>query len=61
MSTATYLHHIRHFHFRQMVAAMDESICRAGFGPLRLTWRDARELWIGATCAALRDCGSRKL
>lgn len=43
---------VRHFFFREMIASHDTRICRAGAGPMILTWRDAREFWRKATNGA---------
>jgi hypothetical protein len=44
---------IRRFFFREMVASHDERICKAGKGPMVLTWAEAREFWRKATNGAL--------
>jgi hypothetical protein len=44
---------IRQFLFREMIAAHDMRVCKAGHGPMVLTWREAREFWRKATNGAL--------
>jgi hypothetical protein len=43
---------IRRYFFREMVASHDERICKAGKGPMVLTWREARNFWCIATNGA---------
>ena len=43
---------IRRYFFREMVASHDARICKAGKGPMVLTWREARNFWRIATNGA---------
>jgi hypothetical protein len=45
--------HIRHFFFREMIASHDMRVCKAGKGPMVLTWSAARRFWRIATDGAL--------
>lgn len=44
---------LRRYLFRSLVAQEDTAVCRAGDGPLVLTWREVRNMWRGATVAAI--------
>jgi hypothetical protein len=44
---------LRRFFFREMIASHDARVCKAGQGPMILTWREAREFWRKATNGAL--------
>jgi hypothetical protein len=44
---------IRRYFFREMIASHDERICKAGKGPMVLTWNEARNFWRKATNGAL--------
>jgi hypothetical protein len=52
MKLSTRQKNIRQFFFREMVASHDARICKAGNGPMVLTWREAREFWRKATNGA---------
>lgn len=43
----------RHFFFREAIASLDARICKAGKGPMVLTWSEARRFWRIATNGAL--------
>jgi hypothetical protein len=44
---------IRRFFFREMIASHDVRVCKAGNGPMILTWSEARAFWRKATNGAL--------
>ena len=43
----------RSYYFRSLVAEHDVKICKAGKGPMILTWAEARLMFKGATAAAI--------
>ena len=45
---------IRQFFFRELIAELDMRICKAGKGPMILSWAQARDFWriAGAKAAA---------
>jgi hypothetical protein len=43
---------IRRFFFREAIAAHDARVCKAGKGPMVLTWAEARNFWRIATNGA---------
>ena len=43
----------RSYFFRGLVAEHDAAVCKAGKGPMILTWREARLMFKGATVAAI--------
>jgi len=43
----------RRYFFREAIAAHDMRLCKAGKGPMILTWQEARKLWRIATNDAL--------
>jgi hypothetical protein len=53
MKMSTRQRDLRTFFFREMIAAHDMRVCKAGKGPMVLTWREAREFWRKATNGAL--------
>jgi hypothetical protein len=54
MTTREY--NVRRFFFRGMIAALDERVCKAGKGPMVLTWSEAREFFRKSTDAARARC-----
>lgn len=53
MKLSTRQKNVRQFLFREMIASHDERICKAGKGPMILTWPEARNFWRIATNGAL--------
>jgi hypothetical protein len=52
MTMTTRQHNIRQFLFREMIASYDARLCKAGAGPMILTWAEARNFWRIATNGA---------